>query len=990
MVPRVVAVVSFLCAGAFALVPSAVSAQSASGGIAGVVRDTTGALLPGVTVEASSPVLIEKVRSVVTDEQGQYKILDLRPGTYSMTFTLTGFSTFKREAIELPASFTANINVEMRVGSLEETITVSGQSPTVDIQNVQERKVLSQDVLNSLPTLRTPQSFVPYIPGVQGGLGEIGRDTANLSIHGSRPGEANVAVDGFEDHSLQGTGGAAFIYYINQGSVQEVAVEVSGQSAEQQSAGIRTNLIPKEGGNRFSGFLFAGYGGHATQADNLTDDLRARGLTAVNSLKKIYDVNPAWGGPIKQDKLWFYNAYRYWGSVNYVAGLYYNATPSAWYYTPDPTRQATTRVVDGSSNLRLTWQVTQKNKFGIFYDYQPHCTCNRNFSSTVSPEATEWAPFMPNQFAQASWKYTATNKLLIEAGVSSTFGNWQTRRQPGVADDAISVFEQDTGLVYRSDFTYGNHLNSPVLTRITASYVTGSHAAKFGFNINRGRRIDTMELGQQMRYRVTTRGGQPNRIVQYASPWVVESWMNADLGLFAQDQWTFRHLTLNLGVRYDYFNGSVPAQDEATLLDRFALPDPVFVPVRTFDPVYDVPNWHDVSPRLGAAYDLFGDGKTAVKVSLSEYPAGQSVAIADANNPLNTSVNSVNRTWTDSNRDWVPDCDLRNTLQNGECGQVDNLAFGQQNTQASKYADDVLHGYGVRPYSWEFSTGVQRELAQGVAVNASYYRRWYGNFYATDNVAQTASDFSSYCITAPSNPQLPGGGGYPVCGLYDTNKFGVVQNVITQVGNYGKQQDVYDGIDLTTNVRLPRGITLAGGLNIGRERANNCYLSDKPQLTTTTIVAPLIANSPRTEPYCDVRPPFQNQLKFFGVYPLPWWDIQTSATFQSLPGPQILASYTASSADARPTLGRNLSSGTATVALIPPGTMYGERANELDVSVKKLFRMNGVRVAANMEIFNVLNRSDVLNQNNTYGPDWLKPANILAGRWAKFGVQLDF
>ena len=989
MVRSTFVTVSRVCLWMLAFHSAPAFGQSASSVITGTVRDTSGAVMPGVTVEASSPVLIEKVRSAVTDEQGQYKIIDLRPGMYTVTYSLTGFSTIKREGIELQPSFTATINVELRVGSLEETITVAGSSPIVDIQNVQDRKVLPQDVLNALPTLRTPQSFVPYIPGVQGGLGEIGRDTANLSIHGSRAGEANVAVDGFEDHSLQGTGGAAFIYYINQGSVQEVAVEVGGQSAEQQSAGIRTNLIPKEGGNRFSGFFFAGFGNHSTQADNLTDDLRGRGLTAVNSLNKIWDLNPAWGGPIKKDKLWFYNAYRYWGSINYIAGLYYNATPTAWYYTPDTSRQATTKVTDGSSNLRLTWQVSPKQKFGIFYDYQPHCTCNRNFSSTVSPEATEWAPFVPNQFAQTSWKYTATNKMLIEAGVSSTFGNWQTRRQPGVPDDAISVFEQDTGLVYRSDFTYGNHLNSPVLTRITTSYVTGAHAAKFGFNINRGRRIDTMELGQQMRYRVNTRGGQPNRIVQYASPWVVESWMNADLGLFAQDQWNFRRTTLNIGIRYDYFNGSVPAQDEAKLLDRFALPDPVFVPVRTFDPVNDVPNWHDLSPRLGVAYDLFGDGKTAVKASLSQYVAGQSVAIADANNPLNTSVNSVFRTWTDANRDWVPDCDLRNTLQNGECGQVDNLAFGQPNAQASRYADDVLHGYGARPYSWEFSTGIQRELKPGFAVNGAYYRRWYGNFSVTNNVAQTSSDFTPYCITAPVNPSLPGGGGYQVCGLYDTNKFGVISNVITQVKNYGSQQDVYDGVDLTTNIRLPGSVTLNGGLNIGRERANNCFLNDQPQLTVTST-APLIANSPRTDSYCDVRPPFQTQVKFFGVYPLPWWGLQTSATFQSLPGPQILASYTASSADARPTLGRPLSSGTATVALIPPGTMYGERANELDLSVKKISRFGMYRVSFTVEVFNLLNSSDVLNQNNTYGPDWLKPANILVGRWAKFGVQFDF
>src|SRR5262245_48560431 len=246
------------------LLPMAAAAQTAAAGLAGVVKDASGGVLPGVTVEASSPVLIEKVRSTTTDEQGQYKITDLRPGTYSITFGLTGFSTVKRDAVELASGFTATINVELKVGAMEETITVSGQTPTVDVTNVKNQKVLSQETLNALPTLRSPQSYVPYIPGVQGGLGQIGRDTAALAIHGSRSGESNVAIDGFEDHSFAGPGGSGFIYYINQGSVQEVSVEVSGQSAEQQMGGIRTNLVPKEGSNRYSGFMFLGYGDHHT------------------------------------------------------------------------------------------------------------------------------------------------------------------------------------------------------------------------------------------------------------------------------------------------------------------------------------------------------------------------------------------------------------------------------------------------------------------------------------------------------------------------------------------------------------------------------------------------------------------------------------------------------------------------------------------------------------------------------------------------------
>src|SRR5262245_46069458 len=303
------------------------AARAQDTGFAGVVTDGTGAVLPGVAVEAASPALIEKSRTVVTSERGEYRIIDLRPGAYVLTFSLPGFTTVKRDGIELPAGLTATVNVDLNIGDLEETVIVSGQSSTVDVTTVRQQTVLSNDTLSGLPSQRSPQSFVPYLPGVVGGLGDIGRDTATLSIHGGRGAEANVAVDGANDHTFEGSGGGAgFTYYINQGSVQEVTVTTGAQSAEQAVSGITTNLIPKEGGNTFSANFVAAYTDDHLQANNLTDKLQAQGLTAVNRLKKIWDVNPSWGGRIVRDRLWFYNSYRYWGTDTFLAGLYRNST----------------------------------------------------------------------------------------------------------------------------------------------------------------------------------------------------------------------------------------------------------------------------------------------------------------------------------------------------------------------------------------------------------------------------------------------------------------------------------------------------------------------------------------------------------------------------------------------------------------------------------------------------------------------------------------
>lgn len=952
------------------LIPRLALGQVASG-LAGVVKDATGAVLPGVTVEAASPVLIEKVRIAVTDDQGQYKIIDLRPGAYTVTFTLVGFASVKREGIELPASFTATVNADLPVGAIAETITVSGQSSTVDVQNTLRQNVLSSAVLDALPSLRTPQSFVPYIPGVVGGLGQIGRDTAILSINGGRGAEANVAIDGAADHSLEGPGGGTFTYYINQASVQEVSVSTGGQSAEQSVSGITTNLIPKEGSNRFTGFLFAGYGDENLQSDNLSDSLRARGLSAVNSLKKIWDVNPAWGGRIVRDKLWFYNAYRHWGSINYLAGLYFNATPLAWSYTPDTSRQAVTEVWDKSANLRLTWQATPRNKITLFYDEQPHCTCNRNFSATVAPEATQYGLWAPNGFRQAGWKSPVSNRLYLDASVSQTFSDWETARQidPLVAPDTIAVTTQ-AGAVsnFRADNNYGNHVNFPITYKAAVSYVTGSHAFKAGFGLLHGQRRHTREMGGDVTYRLSnSTNGIPNQITQWATPlqWIED--LNADLGVFAQDQWTAKRLTVNAGIRYDYFNASVPAQ---------SLPATRFLPARSFEPVKDVPNWHDLSPRLGVSYDLFGNGKTAVKASLGRYVAGQTLAIARANNPIETSISSSSRTWNDSNGNFVPDCELSNQQANGECGRG-NLSFGQPNATATRYDDEVLRGFGKRGFNWEFSASAQREVLPGVSVTAAYNRRWYGNFTVTDNLLFAPEDYTHFCVTAPVASRLPQGGGFQVCDLWDIAPalFNTQDNLVSFSTNYGTQREVFDGYDVVFNARMQGGAQVSGGLNGGRSITDACFVVDSP-----------------SQRFCRTSPPFLNQFKLFGVYPLPW-NMQVSAALQSVPGAMILASYVASNAQIVPSLGRNLAAGAngnVTVDLIEPGTEYGERATNLDVRFARRFQVGPGRLTGSLDVFNIFNSSDVLTHNTRYPDPWLRPTNILVGRWLKFGVQVDF
>src|SRR5262245_37546531 len=255
------------------------TASAAQSGIAGVVRDTSGAVLPGVTVEATSPALIEKSRTAVTDGEGTYRILDLRPGIYAVTFVLTGFNTVRREGIELPAAFTATVNAELQVGAVSETVTVSGSTPLVDVQNVTSQRLLSKDLLESIPAARSPQSFAALTPGITsqgisvtpGGVNEM-----QTAVHGSSVSQALWQVDGLSTASARSVGGGNHTFRIAQVYVGELMVSTGGGTAEQQFSGMVTNVIPREGGNAFNGSLYFDVADEAFSADNLTDELRAQ------------------------------------------------------------------------------------------------------------------------------------------------------------------------------------------------------------------------------------------------------------------------------------------------------------------------------------------------------------------------------------------------------------------------------------------------------------------------------------------------------------------------------------------------------------------------------------------------------------------------------------------------------------------------------------------------------------------------------------------
>jgi len=976
-------------------------AQS-GGSIAGVVKDTTGAVLPGVTVEASSPALSERVRTVTTDSEGLYKIVDLRPGVYTVNFALEGFNTFRREGIELTSGITVTANADLRVGALEETLTVSGQAPTVDIHNVQRQQTMTREVIEALPTgQRSIQNLGALIPGVVQTSPDVGGTSLNngrLMIHGSRDTEMGLLVDGLYANNGQARGGAFMSSRPADGATQEVVIVTDNMNAESDLGSVITNIVPKDGGNRYTASLAGSYANPSWQSDNLDDDLRSRGVTAVNKIDALWEILPAAGGPIRKDKMWFYLGIREFRMNLTVPNLVRNVTPQALVYTPDPTKEPVIDdTFDAIYGLRLTTQATPRNKFAVYYSMQREIR-KQYYSQSVtnslrSPEAMTGYDAIPDYLAYATWTSPVTSRLLLQAGAAFTNKDWNTTQHKGNPVTDHPIQDLSSGMVWgNSHLPFGHQDSHQFNTKFTVNYVTGSHAFKFGNIFQNAASFTTQDIpGNGVVFQV--RNGVPTSVVVYATPlrWVDKQ--KAMIGTFAQDQWTVKQLTVNAGIRYDWFNSYVPESTQTS--------GPL-VPNRnvTFAQVNNVPNWKNWSPRLGTSYDVFGNGKTALKVSLGKYLEGPNlITYTRLANPAASIAVSATRSWGDANGNGVPDCDLVSFPANGECGPNNNLNFGNS-VVTTRYADDVPT---TRMSNWQFGTGIQHELLPSTSVSVGYFRRWYNNLRITQNRAVTNADFSPFCVPVPVDARLPGGGGNQLCGFYDVSpapagKFGQVNNYVSEISHWGKAEDVYDGVDMGINARLGRGIIVGGGMSIGRERTDYCAVKDDLSvLSLSALSTPNAPNTsaqaPHTTPFCDVHPPFQPNVKSYGVYPLPWWDIQTSATFQSMPGPMVTAQWAVPNALVVPTLGRNLAAGpnsTVNVDLIPPGTMYSDRLYQLDWRLSKKFSMRGSRLQTNLDFFNALNANPPVTVVTTYGQNWQRPQPILLGRVIKVSAQIDF
>jgi hypothetical protein len=1030
------------------LVPASAWAQAS---ITGTVKDTSGAVLPGVTVEASSPALIEKVRSAVTDASGQYRIVDLQPGTYSVTFTLAGFSTFKRDGIALAGNFTATINAEMKVGQLQETVTVTGEAPIVDVQSVKRQTVVDGDTLNELPAARAYGTLFQLNPSVTTGAGasrdlQVAPSMFVFGGPGGRSNEGRLQLDGLEvGAALNGGGVSSFV--ADTGNSEEVAFTTSGGLGEAEVGGPTVNIVPKTGGNTFKGSVFAGGVTSGMVGDNLSSALVAKGLGKAGDIRKVWDYDFGIGGPIKKDRLWFFGAARDEGLWRNIPNMWANANagdPTKWTYAPDYSRPAVQAGSWRVYNLRLTGQATPRNRLMVYWDEQKPCeggalntdssACRASGNdfvlagaagassgatgSTSAPEIAVYrGPDSNNnggeyqRVQQASWTSPVNNKLLLEAGFGDYMSRWGGHVPPGNnTTDLVRVVEQcspscpnnevdPTGkslsianLTYRS-VNWRQSIMKQFNWHADASYVTGAHSFKFGYKgLFHWTNDQTPTNTNFLQYRLNN--GVPNQLTETLIGTFTQKSRTRQDSFYAQDQWTRGTVTLQGALRFDYARSHYPEQTIGT--SRF-LTTPVDVPEAE-----GVTGFKDLSPRAGVAWDVRGNGKTAVKINFGKYlEAATNQNLYTAVNPISRAVTTVTRSWTDANGNYVPDCDLSDPLANSgadTCGIISDLAFGQIKAPTTTYDPALLGGWSVRPGDWEIGASVQQQILTRTSVELGYYRRWLTNFAVADNLITSASDYTPFSVTVPTDSRLPNSGA-TISGLYDVvpSQFGKTSNLVTFADGFGSSSKVYNGFLAQITSRPRAGFTVQAGVNFGKTHVDVCAVRDAvPEMVTagfgatTSYADPSYVNS--TNPWCDVTSGWEPRFTGLASYVIPKVDVSISGTYRNDTGQMLQANRLYTNAELASSLGRSIAGNRpfVSVNMIEPGTLYGERLNDVDMRFAKILRFGRTRTNVGLDIYNIFNANPILTYNRSYGQNWLQPQSILTARYMKISAQVDF
>jgi hypothetical protein len=942
---------ALVLAAAWLLAASAAFAQQ-TGTLSGVVRDAQGGVLPGVTVNATSPSLIGGARSAVTGEGGTYQFATLPPGTYVVTYELTGFTPLKRDGIVVQVARTTRVDVELGVGALQETVTVSGASPVVDVSTTVTQTNITKDLYEAIPTGRNPWVMAGLVPGVVTGRldvgGTEGMQQYNLEAFGSADSQKSFSIDGLKTNWPGGSGGATMQYYGFE-MYEEYNMQTASGTAESDVSGVYMNMVTKSGGNRFTSDHNFYFMNDSLQGENIDDDLRTRlGLAsggqtgaAGNPIDISYDWSSTLGGPIKRDRLWFFGATRRWRLDQFQIG----AT------NPDGSQAIDDNRIENYMG-KVTAQATGSTRASFMFNRNLKYRFHRRDSPYLFVE--DRASTLQDQPAQnyvAQLNQVVGQRGVFDARFGRMWGDFPSRYQ----DDATGIAVRDTVRFTRINAAEIQSINPNHRYQLNGTYsyfvpnLAGTHDFKGGVQLSWERmgydRIRNGDILLELRDGVGFQAQIANTPI--LSDHKMETW-----GAFIQDRWVVGRATINVGLRFDGASGYLPEQSS---------PAGTYVGERSFPEteIYDFSM--NVAPRLGISYDVFGNGQTAIKAFYGRFYNQFGSELVETTNPNALATQNVQ--WTDTNNN--------QRLDAGELGTVPAFSRGLFPT----FDQD-----SDRPYSDEINVGVEHQLVQNLAVGVSYHRRQHRQGLGLIDAARPESAYTPETRTFTD----PESGQSQQITLYKLQpQFGTLQNRV--ITNVDVLESDYNGVTFDVQKKMSNRWQMLAGLTIQRHRG---FDHSGTFTQGANVTACVLLNDPNCLINRDDGSVFTDVpwiLNLSGSYILPWYDITVAAKYNARAGDPL--SRTQVFTFTNPTTTQP----SATVRVATRGTDRTDTVNKfLDLRAGKRFNIGRASLEGTVDLFNVLNANHVLLQTENLGSTWGRPTRILTPRIIRFGVTARF
>lgn len=908
------------------LLPSVALAQTQTGTITGVVTDEQDALLPGVTVVLTGAPLL-RPQATVTNERGLYSFIALPPGAYVVRFQLPGFAEVERTDIRVLVASVTSVNQRLQVAAVTENITVSGESPAVDTKSTARGTNFDLDLLQNIPQAREIWSTVEQVPGATMSKFNVGgaesAQQSAMQVHGSAPGQQEYAVNGLKLNWPGGNGGAT-AFYFDHDSFAEINIMTNGAPAEVGTGGVYMNMVTKPGGNRWNGGTGIFWEDDSFQADNVTDELRALGASNGNPINFIYDFNANLGGPLKRDHVWFFSSFRRFDINTQVLGI----------TRPDGSAAAD---VNHQSNAlgKITAQVNAANKVSGEYNFNYQNRFFRRPTSDLVEEKASWRQIEPAWISQFQWTSVISPKLFLDARYGYLHLIFPLRYQDDVGandfsrQDIIRLTLRDAA-IYDYENTATRHQVNTSLSYFLDGW-GGTHTLKTGFEF--GRAFNQNFYAANGDYVLRYFDGAPLEVQTYNTPITSKNYIDTT-SLYLQDSWIVdRRLTINAGARFERLVGFAPEQEREG--NRFFGPE-------QFARLDDIPNWTNGMWRIGAVYDLTGDGRTAIKGFVGRFMVQEGTRLVQQVNP--NDLGGDFRSWTDRNGNDVAELDELGPSTRPYGGRVNRI-------------DPALE----QPYSDEFTVGIDREIVSNLSAGVTYFRRHNRRLFSGINLAVPPEAYAPITVQGPEGPVT----------VYNQSPetLGLANRVITNIPGL---EDTYDGVELNVTKRMSDRWQVLGGLTIGRDRGPY----DRG-LNTDDFNNPNF-NLNREDSIIGQDSTYIG--KVVGTYVFPR-GITASTNLRYTTGQPVLKQVTL----------RGVNQGTVTVLAEPRGNTRLDNVTLWDVRASKVFRFGGrYELEAVFDVFNLLNQAakTVINQN--VGPTFGRPIAILPPRVARVGGTLTF